>query len=128
MAISNSILLVLTLHFVADFTLQGLFKNLKCKDWWIRELHELNYCVYHGSKYKHDYKCALILHGLYWSLVTYAPIWYFASDWTAGAAVAVNACVHAVIDHFKCNRYALNLVEDQVLHFMQITITWALFN
>lgn len=121
-------LMVMALHFFADFTLQGVLADLKCRDWWTRQLHDMGFHQHDALKYQDDYKAALFYHAFYWSVVTFAPVWYFASDTAAFAIVFANAIVHMVIDHFKCNLFTLNLWQDQSLHFIQIALTLAIFN
>ena len=119
--------LVLLLHFIADFTLQGCLANLKQKNWWISECkkYEIDF-----AKYKHDYICGLICHALYWTLITFSPIIFFTNlhDMVITAIIVGNMCFHAIIDHVKANKFCINLVEDQILHLGQIMLTLFLIN
>jgi hypothetical protein len=114
--------LILLLHFIADFTLQGCLANLKQKKWWIAECEKYNVDF---SKYKYDYICGLICHALYWTLITFAPVIFFTNLSAIRLAIVVvgNMCLHAVIDHIKANKFRINLVEDQFLHLGQIILT-----
>ena len=115
-------LLMLLLHFIADYTLQGCLANMKQKSWWVEQ------CQKHGfdfEKYKYDYVCSLICHALYWTLITFTPIIFFSdlSDIVITAIVIGNMSIHAFIDHIKANKFKINLIVDQLLHLAQILIT-----
>ena len=111
-------------HFIADFTLQGWFANGKQEIWWREQCADECDLEFERrwKKYRHDYKCALLEHGLYWSLVTFLPLFFLAdlTDIALGAIVVVNAVIHAYIDHLKANMFKINLIQDQALHFAQI--------
>ena len=64
-------LMVMALHFFADFTLQGVLADLKCRDWWTRQLHDMGFHQHDALKYQDDYKAALFYHAFYWSVVTF---------------------------------------------------------
>lgn len=116
--------LMLLLHFVADYTLQGCLANLKQKSWWIAE------CKKHGvdfQKYKDDYICGLVCHSMYWTLLTFAPLlWLCESVNVCTSIIVINTAVHAVIDDLKANRFKINLIQDQFLHFAQIFLTFSI--
>ena len=38
----------------------------------------------------------------------------------------VNIMIHSVVDDLKANRKKINLIEDQFIHLVQITVTWFL--
>ena len=116
--------LVLGLHFFADFNLQiqGGLNKFKCKEWWRK--------IAPDKKYRNDYKCAMLIHSLFWAIVTFLPLLLLkpitvASDLYIGAIV-VNAPIHYVIDEVKANQRLINLWTDQILHLIQIVITLAL--
>ena len=116
-------LLMLLLHFIADYTLQGCLANMKQKSWWIEQCHK------HGfdfAKYKYDYVCSLICHALYWTLITFAPIIFFSDLSDIGIVTVAfgNMAIHAIIDHTKANKFKINLIVDQLLHWAQIFITY----
>lgn len=111
-------------HILDDYKLQNpVLQDLKQKCWW--DKHP-NMC----DKYKDDYKMALAMHGMSWSFMIMLPImlWlkfdvnvWFIITW------AVNARMHSEIDDWKANRGKLNLIQDQLLHLLQIVVTWANF-
>ena len=113
---------MLLLHLFADFTMQGWFANGKQKSWWLEMCEKLGFSF---GPYKYDYICALIGHAVYWTLITFSPIIFFA-DWPSvcslGLFVAVQAFIHADIDDLKANRFKINLIADQLLHIVQIIV------
>jgi hypothetical protein len=38
--------------------------------------------------------------------------------------ISANTVVHCYVDDLKCNQMKINLASDQVIHFLQILITW----
>lgn len=112
------VILVLMLlgHLVADYTLQGWLADGKQKSWWKK--------AFGGEipdKYKHDYIAALVCHSLYWSIFVCAP--FYASTWFF-YAILVNTAIHAIVDDLKANRMKINLIQDQLLHLVQILATF----
>ena len=119
MTMIKLLLLTLLLHFMADFTLQGCLADMKQRQWW--NLQDIITCK---SRYVHDWICGLVCHALYWTLVTFSPLlWLTENLWTISFIVLGNTAMHAVIDHLKCNRYRINLCQDQLLHLAQILAT-----
>lgn len=119
------IICMLLLHFVADFTLQGCLAQMKQKEWWIKQ------CVEYDVRfedYRHDYVVALICHALYWSILTFLPLWWLScNNKIIIAIIGINAIAHAVIDDLKANLLAINLKRDQILHLFQIIFTYIVF-
>ena len=116
------LLLMILGHLFADYTLQGCLANLKSKGWWKEQ------CEQHGfdlHKYRHDYICGLACHSLYWTLVTFLPLFFFTQipDMVLFAIVAINTLFHMWIDDLKANKFKINLVQDQFLHVAQIIVT-----
>ncbi len=111
------LVLMLLGHLVADYTLQGWLADGKQKSWWTK--------ICGGeipNKYKHDYIAALVCHSLYWSMFVCAPF-YASSHFLP--AIILNTGVHAVVDDLKANRKRINLVQDQLIHLVQILLTFA---
>ena len=115
-----TLVLMLSGHLVADYTLQGWLANGKQKAWWRRNCAEEIL-----DKYRYDYIAALVCHSLYWSIFV-CSVFYKSSLFLA--AIAVNTLVHAVIDDLKANRMKINLIADQLLHLSQILVTFAVLN
>ena len=110
-------------HIVDDYYLQGILASMKQKSWWEanapREL------------YKNDYKMALFEHAFSWSFVMSLPLTIIAIYYQINplyfillVLCAGNTLVHAYIDDLKANKHKINLVEDQLYHFIQILATW----
>lgn len=80
--------------------------------------------------YGKDYLMALAMHGLSWSFMVHVPIMYFIglNGWLLPISIIVNAFIHAVIDDQKANRFKINLIQDQLLHIVQIIIIVILFS
>lgn len=120
-------LLVILLHLVADYSLQGCLAQLKTAKFWRSVCRDCEWCSADAAfrRYGHDYRAGLVCHALYWTLVTFAPIIFhpLCSAWTALAIVSLNALFHCWVDDLKANRGRLNLVQDQLLHAVQIAAT-----
>ena len=143
------ILMCILLHLFADYTLQGWLATGKQKVWWNEQIDKMldMYKVQIGyneeldpyknkqridneherlkRKYGCDWAMAMFEHSLYWTLVTFAPIifFYHVNDWVVLGLVVINTIFHCVIDDLKANKFAINLVDDQMLHFAQIIFT-----
>lgn len=115
--------LMFLLHIIDDFVLQPICLNkLKQKDWWEREVGTKE----HGMPlmYKNDYKMALFIHALSWSIVINLPWFLFISGFIIGLSILLNCIIHYIVDDLKANKKKINLVEDQLIHFIQISLTW----
>lgn len=130
----NMLLACIGLHLLADYALQGCLSDLKQKRWWAAQMRQLyesfdkKYQTYElkwkiQQKYKYDYMAGLFCHALMWTLVTFFPLMWFCSPWAFTCAVLANTLVHFVVDHMKANVYRLNLVQDQLIHFIQVVAT-----
>ena len=115
------LILMLLGHLVADYTLQGWLADGKQKSWWRKIFGGREDAV--PDKYKHDYIAALLCHALYWSIFICAP--FYASPWFL-CAVMGNTIIHAIVDDLKANRMKINLIQDQLLHLIQILITFGI--
>ena len=108
-------------HLISDYTLQGWLADGKQKSWWRKVFGGHEDAV--PDKYKHDYVAALICHALYWSIFICAP--FFASSRFL-TVVVLNTVVHAIVDDLKANRHKINLIQDQLLHLVQILLTFGI--
>lgn len=80
--------------------------------------------------YEHDYIMALATHAFSWTFMIMLPIaWALNFNLTTGFIVIfiINWIVHAVVDDLKCNKFKINLVEDQLIHLCQIIATFLWF-
>ena len=103
-----------------------MFKELKQKIWWIEHAPD--------KKYKNDYILALFEHAFSWTvsiMVIPAIYTYFHSNNFFNLLFIIffifNWTIHTIIDDYKANKFKLNLIQDQLFHFIQIIITWIIF-
>ncbi len=117
------LLLMVLLHIIDDFFLQGMcLSKLKQKETWTEYNEKTN------NLYKYDYIVALFIHGLSWSIMAHLPLFFFdISEVLLIISVFINAIVHSYIDDIKANKKKINLVTDQFLHFLQILIIYFIF-
>ena len=115
------LLIMVQMHIIDDYCLQGKLASFKQKRWW-----EENYP---DKMYRHDYLMALFLHAFSWTFMTMLPVMVYRlllGDlplWCYGV-FAVNWLIHGVVDHFKANKLAINLIADQSIHLVQVAVTW----
>ena len=112
------LLIMIFLHIVDDYMLQGILAQMKQKKFWEENAPD--------EKYKYDYIWALIMHSFSWTFMIMLPIAIF-SQWNItemflGVFVA-NMIIHAVVDDLKANRKKINLAVDQGIHLIQIGVT-----
>lgn len=116
--------IMLLLHLIADYSLQGCLATMKQKSWWDKCMEDVK--PEKRKKYRHDYIAALVCHSLYWALMISLPLVMFDSSVYFYASI-INAAIHYVIDDMKANKGRLNLVWDQILHYLQILGTWVTY-
>ena len=112
------LLAMFLLHIIDDFHLQGILSKMKQRSWWLKQ---------DGYKdlYEDDYKTALLIHSLSWSIIISIPLWLFQIPaYVIGTAVIINTVIHYIVDDLKCNQLKISLTTDQLIHFLQINITW----
>ena len=103
-------------HFLDDYLLQGCMSKLKQKKFWKDNAP--------AKLYKYDYLMALLCHSLMWSISIMAITFYTGNFiWWI---VPVNCIIHMIVDDLKANRYKINLIVDQSIHFVQIVLTFLL--
>lgn len=113
-----TLLLMIFLHIVDDYYLQGWLASAKQKEWWQKNAPQ--------SMYKHDYIWALLMHSFSWTFMIMLPIAYaqgFDIDVMFAYSFFINIAIHAVTDHMKANLKIINLIQDQLVHISQIMIT-----
>lgn len=121
----NTILIIMVmifLHIVADYNLQGWLASAKQKSYW--EEHAPN------ELYKNDYIMALFMHSFQWTFMIMLPILFVLNFEIDGVFIiwfVFNVGLHMYVDHLKANMKIINLVEDQLLHILQIVITAGIF-
>lgn len=114
------LLFMILLHIIDDFVLQPIsLSNLKQKKWWEKQEG-------YSDKYKDDYKVALAIHSISWSIMIHIPlVIMFPSLGQLALLISfiANAVIHYYIDDLKANKLKINLFEDQIVHFWQICTT-----
>ena len=114
------LLFMILLHIIDDFVLQPIsLSNLKQKKWWKKQEG-------YSDKYKDDYKVALAIHSISWSIMIHVPlVIMFPSLGQLALLISfiANAVIHYYIDDLKANKLKINLFEDQMVHFWQICTT-----
>lgn len=123
-----SLFIMIFLHIVDDYYLQGLLAKLKQKKWWKEN--------YPQAIYKEDYKTALRIHGFSWSFMIMLPtlVSIFYRGMTQDVKclcvyivlLLANTVVHGYIDNSKANKYNMSLSVDQSLHLLQIIVSWTI--
>ena len=116
------LLSMIFLHIIDDYKLQGILASMKQKKWWEEQKE-------YKKLYKYDYVPALIEHSFSWTFMIMLPIAVvlrFDIGWWIFAYIA-NMIIHAFVDDLKANKFKINLVIDQLIHIMQIVITWLIF-
>lgn len=110
-------------HIIDDFVLQApCLSNLKQKSWWKKNIPD--------DMYKNDYKVALVVHSLSWSFMIMLPIAiYYKFDIGMDFLIQMigNAIIHGFVDDIKANKYKITLYTDQMVHMIQIILTFIRF-
>ena len=118
------LILMFFAHIVDDYYLQGWLASAKQKKWWENNVSD--------KLYKFDYIMALFCHTLSWSIMIFLPILIYSLinnidlNWFY-LAIPINLIIHAIVDDLKANKFKINLIMDQSIHFIQIIITWITF-
>lgn len=114
-------LISILLHIIDDFVLQPIcLSKLKQKKFWLEHPD-------YSEKYKDDYKMALFIHSLSWSIMIMLPILFITSNvFYLLGFLLINTTVHYITDDTKANKFKINLIQDQLIHFGQIIFMYAL--
>ena len=114
-------LIMILLHIIDDFVLQPIcLSKLKQKSFWEPYVKD-------DEKYKFDYKVALVIHALSWAIMIHLPLMVIGADeYIVLLSVIINTVLHAYIDDEKANKLNITLLEDQLIHLIQVGCTWAL--
>lgn len=109
-------------HIVDDYYLQGWLASAKQKEWWTKNAPQ--------ELYKHDYLMALFMHSFSWAFMITLPLSIYTfivgGTWNIGLFIA-NICVHFYVDNLKANEKKINLIQDQIVHLLQICITFLIW-
>jgi len=114
------LLLMILAHVVDDFVLQPVcLSKLKQKSWWEKQEE-------YKRLYKDDYKMALLIHSMSWSIMILMPAMLMLNP-TGVLLLSVfvsNTLIHYIVDNEKANKGHLNLMADQLIHLSQILVSW----
>lgn len=120
------LIVMLFAHIVDDYYLQGILASMKQKKWWEENAPD--------ELYKHDYMVALIEHAFSWAVMVHIPAVLYAfytGNVPPGILCAVlfvvTWAIHALTDNAKANEHEINLVEDQLIHFIQVVGVWLVY-
>ena len=128
--------LMLLMHYIEDFHLQGCLANLKQKKWWQEQISNndmsSHYALEH-SIYKNDYKMSLFAHSIENALLVMLPMIIdmlisefthcMQNTWILFTPSTILICVsHYLIDDSKANKMKINLVQDQLYHLCVILL------
>ena len=122
MSVFFILVLMIFMHIVDDYYLQGWLASAKQKKYWQENAPQ--------KLYRHDYIMALIMHSFSWAFMIMLPIAIdrqFAVTWIYAVALIVNATVHGIVDNLKANKLKINLIQDQSIHIIQIVITFTVY-
>lgn len=124
------LLAMIFLHIVDDYYLQGVLAKMKQKQWWKDNAPD--------EMYKNDWIPALIAHAFSWTFVIMLPavaayflLWkgkliiFFISIYIV--TFILNFLIHLTTDNEKANEKSINLIIDQLIHLVQVIVTWFLF-
>ena len=127
------LLFMLFNHVVDDFYLQGVLAKMKQREWWIDQLKDVPDTSYRKTLYNHDYLMALFIHAFSWTFMIHLPLLLFYSHCLEQHVILflvgflLNLMIHFWVDHLKANLYSINLVKDQLIHLVQVFVTWTVW-
>lgn len=112
------LLCMIFMHVVDDYYLQGILASMKQRSWWRENAPQ--------EKYKYDYLPALIAHSFSWAFMILLPLAFSLKsiDFSFFILFFINMIGHAIVDNEKANRKTINLCEDQLVHLIQIILSW----
>lgn len=120
------LLAMLFCHIVDDYYLQGWLASAKQKSWWEKNVPD--------KLYKNDYIMALCEHAFSWTfmimLIPTIYTYFNPNELIYKIYVFVfcfNWVINCIIDDCKANKKNINLIQDQLIHILQIVITWIMF-
>ena len=116
------VLLMIFMHIVDDYYLQGWLASAKQKKFWEENAPD--------ALYRYDYIWALIMHSFSWAFMIMLPI-AFIKGFDLGISFIIvfvcNLAIHAIVDDLKANKRQINLWVDQTIHLWQIILTATIF-
>ena len=113
------LLTMIFLHIVDDYYLQGWLASAKQKKWWLENSP--------NKLYRYDYLWALFMHSFSWTFMVTLPITIKCSSCIRFyILILLNIIIHGFVDNLKANKLKINLIQDQLIHLLQIVITFLL--
>lgn len=112
------LLCMIFMHVVDDYYLQGILASMKQRSWWKENAPQ--------EMYKYDYLPALIAHSFSWAFMVLLPLAFSLKNLNFSFFILffINMIGHAIVDNEKANRKTINLCEDQLVHLIQIILSW----
>lgn len=101
-------------HFIFDCYFQTN-KTMKNKQWW-KKRHD-------KSMKQYNYLIGLMIHSFVWSFGILLPFTFVNKELNY-VLLIMNTLIHAIVDNLKTNEKRLSSVQDQILHIVQIIITF----
>lgn len=114
-----TIIKMLFMHCIGDYSLQGEFlSSAKRKSFWINNNDEnINYL---------EHYVILFIHSYIWSFCINMPLFHLLSSNKIIFSILLNCIIHMIVDNLKVNKKVISLLTDQLLHLVQIIITYLL--
>ena len=120
----------LFMHVIGDYVLQTPFMaTAKQRSYWENEAKKMDI---EGTAYRYDYLAILTVHSITWSFCVLLPIviycWLVLGHFPVNfiSIFIWNAVIHGIVDDQKANKHTINLIEDQLFHFLQIVLSIAI--
>ena len=114
--------LMVFLHVVDDYYLQGCLAKFKQRSFWEENAPD--------KMYRYDYMMALAMHAFSWAFMIQLPVMVMifmgmqSNIKGYGVLLVINSIIHAIVDNLKANKRYINLIQDQLIHLVQIIFTW----
>jgi hypothetical protein len=83
------------------------------------------------KRYENDYICALMTHAFSWAFMTMLPLAITLSFKITPLfflLFCLNWTIHGIVDDQKANKLSINLIQDQIIHVIQIIVTFVLMS
>lgn len=110
------------MHFLFDYYIQSRSNvNIKDKIWW-KKRHPNN-----KKKVFLSYTFGLLMHSFVWSYAVLFPF-YYKNGSMSFILLSLNTAIHAMVDNCKTNKKCISSIQDQVLHLIQVTITFLILH
>ncbi|MBR2248532.1 MAG: DUF3307 domain-containing protein [Bacilli bacterium] len=120
------LLFMILAHIIDDFVLQPIcLSSMKQRCWWEKNAPD--------DLYKNDYKMALAIHSMSWSIMILFPFLVITWGWegineTVTVIFVLNATAQYIVDDLKANQKKISLWTDQIVHMCQIVVTWLILS